>query len=155
MPWLFAPVPIGGREYVDGGVWSPTNLDAAPAGRDTHVLCLNPTASIASTESVLALMRQVARTAVSLEALALRRRGAAVQLVAPNLELRGGDGDELHGPRAAPASARRGLPTGPGGWDDDARRRYGFEPPPALAAVASSASAATLRRRTAFDSART
>ena len=42
VPWLFAPVEIQGREYVDGGVWSPTNLDAAPAGRDTHVLCLNP-----------------------------------------------------------------------------------------------------------------
>ncbi len=30
VPWIFAPVEIGGREYVDGGVWSPTNLDAAP-----------------------------------------------------------------------------------------------------------------------------
>src|SRR5258705_1033 len=30
VPWLFAPVEIGGREYVDGGVWSLTNLDAAP-----------------------------------------------------------------------------------------------------------------------------
>jgi predicted acylesterase/phospholipase RssA len=48
VPWLFAPVTIGTREYVDGGVWSPTNLDAAPAGRDTHVLCLNPTASLAT-----------------------------------------------------------------------------------------------------------
>jgi NTE family protein len=86
VPWLFAPVEIQGREYVDGGVWSATNLDAAPAGRDTHVLCLNPTASIASSESILALMRQVARSAVSIEALALRRRGAAVQLVAPNRE---------------------------------------------------------------------
>jgi NTE family protein len=35
IPWVFAPVEIGGREYVDGGVWSVTNLDAAPAGRDT------------------------------------------------------------------------------------------------------------------------
>ncbi len=86
VPWLFAPVVIGGREYVDGGIWSATNLDAAPAGRDTHVLCLNPTANVASGESILALMRQVTRSAVSLEALALRRRGAAVQLVAPNLE---------------------------------------------------------------------
>src|SRR5947209_256252 len=43
VPWLFAPVKIGDREYVDGGVWSPTNLDGAPAGRQTHVLCLNPT----------------------------------------------------------------------------------------------------------------
>src|SRR3954465_602828 len=30
VPWIFAPVEIGGREYVDGGVWSPTNLDAVP-----------------------------------------------------------------------------------------------------------------------------
>ena len=86
MPWLFAPVTIGGREYVDGGVWSPTNLDAAPAGRDTHVLCLNPTASIPALSNVLAVVRGVSRTAVSVEALVLRRRGAAVQLLAPNAE---------------------------------------------------------------------
>jgi NTE family protein len=86
VPWLFAPVRIAGREYVDGGVWSATNLDAAPAGRETHVLCLNPTASLAGSHSLLAVVRNVARTAVSLEAMALRRRGAAVQTVAPNLE---------------------------------------------------------------------
>ena len=33
VPWLFAPVQIGEREYVDGGVWSPTNLDAVPSGQ--------------------------------------------------------------------------------------------------------------------------
>jgi NTE family protein len=86
VPWLFAPVEIGGREYVDGGIWSPTNLDAAPAGRDTHVLCLNPTASITGSHTLIAAMRSVARSAVSVEALALRRRGAAVQTVAPNME---------------------------------------------------------------------
>ncbi len=84
VPWLFAPVRIGEREYVDGGVWSPTNLDAAPARRDTHVLCLNPTASIPGSSGVMAVIRGVSRTAVSVEALALRRRGAAVQLLAPN-----------------------------------------------------------------------
>jgi NTE family protein len=86
VPWLFEPFEIGGREYVDGGVWSPTNLDAAPAGRDTQVLCLNPTASITGSHSVLALVRTVARSAVSVEALVLRRRGAAVQVVAPSME---------------------------------------------------------------------
>ncbi len=86
VPWLFAPVTIGGREYVDGGVWSPTNLDAAPAGRDTHVLCLNPTASLATSHTLLAVMRNVARSAVSVEALALRRRGARVRTIAPNAE---------------------------------------------------------------------
>jgi NTE family protein len=86
VPWLFAPVEIGGREYVDGGVWSPTNLDAAPAGRGTHVLCLNPIASLAMTHSVLGVVRNVARSAVSIEALALRSRGASVRAVAPNAE---------------------------------------------------------------------
>lgn len=86
VPWLFAPVTIAGREYVDGGVWSPTNLDAAPAGRDTHVLCLNPTASIPGSSGVLAVVRGVSRTAVSVESLVLRRRGAAVQMLAPNAE---------------------------------------------------------------------
>jgi NTE family protein len=84
VPWLFAPVTIGGREYVDGGVWSPTNLDAAPAGRDTHVLCLNPTASIQGSNNLMTVIRGVSRTAVSVEALALRRRGAAVRLLAPS-----------------------------------------------------------------------
>ncbi len=86
VPWLFAPVKIGGREYVDGGVWSPTNLDVAPAGRDTHVLCLNPTASIAGAHTLIGVVRNVARSAVSIEALALRRRGASVQTIAPNAD---------------------------------------------------------------------
>ncbi len=86
VPWLFTPVKIDGREYVDGGVWSGTNLDAAPAGLQTHVLCLNPTANITGNHSVLALVRSVARSALSIEAMALRRRGAAVQAVAPSTE---------------------------------------------------------------------
>jgi NTE family protein len=86
VPWLFAPVQIGGREYVDGGVWSPTNLDIAPASRQTHVLCLNPTAGITGSHSLVAATRNLARSAVSLEALVLRRRGAAVQAIAPNVE---------------------------------------------------------------------
>jgi NTE family protein len=86
VPWLFAPVRIQGRDYVDGGVWSATNLDSAPAGLHTHVLCLNPTANIAGTHSMLALIRSVARSAVSIEAMALRRQGAAVQTVAPSMD---------------------------------------------------------------------
>jgi len=86
VPWLFAPVEIGGTEYVDGGVWSPTNLDVAPAGRETHVLCLVPTASIIGSNSLLAVLRNAARSAASLEAMAVRRRGAAVRTIAPNAE---------------------------------------------------------------------
>ncbi len=86
VPWLFAPVRIGHREYVDGGVWSPTNADAAPAGRGSHVLCLNPTASLAGTRDAIGVFRRVSRSAASVEALALRRRGADVQVVRPSAE---------------------------------------------------------------------
>ncbi|HEY1507446.1 MAG TPA: patatin-like phospholipase family protein [Solirubrobacteraceae bacterium] len=113
VPWLFAPVEIGGREYVDGGVWSPTNLDAAPAGRDTHVLCLNPTASLIGSHRVLTLVRTIARSAMSVEALALRRRGTAVQLVAPSVECATAMGTNYMDPepsdRVIAAAYRQGL----------------------------------------------
>ncbi len=113
VPWLFAPVTIGGREYVDGGVWSPTNLDAAPAGRDTHVLCLNPTASLATRHTMLTVMRNVARSAVSVEALALRRRGARVRTIAPNAECAAAMGsnfmDQEPRTRVLSAGYRQGL----------------------------------------------
>ncbi|MBV9818351.1 MAG: patatin-like phospholipase family protein [Solirubrobacterales bacterium] len=86
VPWLFAPVRIGEREYVDGGVWSPTNLDAAPAGRGTQVLCLNPSASLGTDHALLAVVRRVSRSAVAIESLALRRRGARARVIAPNAE---------------------------------------------------------------------
>jgi NTE family protein len=113
VPWLFAPVEINGREYVDGGVWSPTNLDAAPAGRDTHVLCLNPTASLATRHTMLTVMRNVARSAVSIESLALRRRGARVRTIAPNAECAAAMGsnfmDQEPRTRVLSAGYRQGL----------------------------------------------
>lgn len=84
VPWLYEPARIGGREYVDGGVWSPTNLDVAPAWRETQVLCLNPMAASHGNHSLLAFARTAARSSVSLEELAIRRRGAAVQTVTPD-----------------------------------------------------------------------
>lgn len=43
IPGVFRPVPIDGRTYVDGGAWSPTNIDGATAGSGQRVLCLNAT----------------------------------------------------------------------------------------------------------------
>ncbi len=86
VPWLFAPVQIGDREYVDGGVWSPTNADAAPAGPGTHILCLNPTASLAGSADAIGLIRRISRTAATVETLALRRRGAQVEVVGPSTD---------------------------------------------------------------------
>jgi NTE family protein len=80
IPWVFAPVRIGDREYVDGGIWSVTNLDAAPARRETEVLCLDPTASLRSP------LRQAFRVAISVELQILRRRGARVRHVGPDAE---------------------------------------------------------------------
>jgi NTE family protein len=84
VPWLFAPVEIDGREYVDGGVWSPTNLDTAPVGRGADVLCLNPTASLAGANDLIGVVRRASRSAAAIETLALRRRGARVRTFAPN-----------------------------------------------------------------------
>lgn len=84
VPWLFAPVSIDGREYVDGGVWSPTNMDAAPAGAGSQVLCLNPTANLSGSADIIGVFRRVSRLAAAAEALALRRRGARVRVVGPN-----------------------------------------------------------------------
>jgi len=78
IPGFFRPVRIGGRDYVDGGVWSPTNLDASSAGRGERVICLNPTAQLRSPLSV------VSRSVANAEALAVRRRGASVRVINPD-----------------------------------------------------------------------
>ncbi|HEV7496086.1 patatin-like phospholipase family protein [Baekduia sp.] len=84
IPWVFAPVRIGDREYVDGGAWSTTNLDAAQTGRDTHVLCLDPAASLGGRDRRAVAVRSAFRVASELELQSLRRRGAQVAHVAPD-----------------------------------------------------------------------
>src|SRR5215218_3248822 len=83
IPWVFKPVTIDGREYVDGGVWSPTNLDATPARRGIEVLCLNPTASLGASRSAFGAVRAASQSTALAEALALRARGATVRTIAP------------------------------------------------------------------------
>jgi NTE family protein len=78
IPFYFRAVRIGDREYVDGGAWSVSNLDAAPVGRDTHVLFLHPTAALTQPWA------KAFRLATELELQQLRRRGAQVLHVAPD-----------------------------------------------------------------------
>jgi NTE family protein len=78
IPFYFKAVTIGGREYVDGGAWSVTNLDAAPAGRGSRVLFLHPTAALRQP------WMRAFHLATELELQALRRRGAQVVRVAPD-----------------------------------------------------------------------
>ncbi|HEV2059732.1 MAG TPA: patatin-like phospholipase family protein, partial [Solirubrobacteraceae bacterium] len=88
VPWIFAPVQIDGREYVDGGVWSNTNLDVAPAARATQVLCLNPIASLdIAMASPFGMLRAIAGSTAALETLALRSRGARVRMIGPGHDI--------------------------------------------------------------------
>jgi NTE family protein len=113
IPGYFAPVEIGGREYVDGGVWSPTNLDLARAGPGDRVLCLVPTA-VMGTAPALALRGLAAgwRLATGVEAAAARRRGAAVEIVGPDAGAAGAIGRDLMDPRRRDAVLQAGFGQG-------------------------------------------
>jgi NTE family protein len=99
VPWIFAPVEIGGREYVDGGVWSPTNLDAAPAGRGTEVLCFAPTSALGADSTrgaaAWAAVRRALRAGLQGERAILLGRGAHVRLVEPDAESAAAMGNQL------------------------------------------------------------
>lgn len=84
IPWVFSPVHIAGREYVDGGVWSLTNLDALPAGRGSEVLCLVPTGAAVAARSPLGALRAATHAALLAELLVMRTRGARVRVVTPD-----------------------------------------------------------------------
>jgi NTE family protein len=116
VPWLFAPARIDGVEYVDGGLWSPTNLDAAPAGRGTHVLCLNPTAGLGGRGPAIAAARHLSGSVAAVEAGALRGRRAVVSLLAPDARSAAAIGTDLMDPRpratVLAAAYRQGLLVG-------------------------------------------
>jgi NTE family protein len=46
IPAFFAPVRIDGRRYVDGGVWSVSNLDLVAGQELDLVVCINPMSSL-------------------------------------------------------------------------------------------------------------
>ena len=96
IPGVFRPVVVDGRNYVDGGVWSPTNMDRAPAGRGTRVLCLNPTGSLRPSRlAPFGGIGLLSRSVAAVEALALQRRGAHVTTVAPDAASRVAMGTNL------------------------------------------------------------
>ena len=85
IPGVFRPVRVDGRTYVDGGVWSPTNLDTAIVGAGSRVLCLNPTGSIRPARAFPAgALGAVSRSIAAAEGLVLRRRGAVVTILNPD-----------------------------------------------------------------------
>jgi NTE family protein len=113
IPGVFEPVSAGGRSYVDGGVWSPTNMDAAEVHRGDRVLCLNPTGSLRAAGRMLAgTIGPVSRGVSAGEALALRHRGALVSTVHPDQASAAAMGVNLMDPRGRGAVIEAGLVQG-------------------------------------------
>ncbi len=85
IPGVFEPMRADGRSFVDGGVWSPTNMDGAEIKRGERVLCLNPTASMRFTPAApVGAIGPMSKAIAAAEALALRHRGAVVSIVNPD-----------------------------------------------------------------------
>jgi NTE family protein len=115
IPGVFEPVRIAGRHYVDGGAWSPTNMDAAEVRRGDQVLCLNPTGSMrASMGPIAGALGPMSRGLASSEALALRNRGASVTIVNPDAGAMRAMGVNLMDPRPRAAVIAAGLAQGRG-----------------------------------------
>jgi NTE family protein len=90
VPGYYRPVAIGERTYVDGGLWSFTNLDVLAGQGCDVVVCLSPTSSrergsLVDT-AVCGLLRRSVGARLGREADALRAEGAEVVVVEPSAE---------------------------------------------------------------------
>ncbi len=113
IPGVFQPVRSGGRAYVDGGVWSPTNMDVIEVHRGVSVLCLNPTGSLRPTlGSLTGALGSVSRGVAGAEALALRHRGADVHTINPDAASAAALGTNLMDPARRSAVIAAGLEQG-------------------------------------------
>ena len=115
IPGVFRPIRVDGRDYVDGGAWSPTNMDAAPVSRGEVVVCLNPTASLRPTVGEPAgAIGPVSRAVAAAEALALQRRGARVETINPDADSAAAMGTNLMSAHGRSAVIEAGLAQGRG-----------------------------------------
>lgn len=113
IPGVFRPIAAAGRMYVDGGAWSPTNMDSAALSPGDTVLCLNPTGSLRPTRDSLAgAIGPVSRSIAAGEALALKGRGATVQTINPDRRSVAALGTNLMDPRRREAVIDAGLAQG-------------------------------------------
>jgi NTE family protein len=113
IPGVFRPVQLHGRSYVDGGVWSPTNMDAVSVRRNEPVLCLNPTGSLRfQAGSVTGAFGPLSRSIAATEALALRHRGARVTNVNPDPAAAEAMGSNLMSPAGREDVTAAGLAQG-------------------------------------------
>jgi NTE family protein len=92
IPGFYHPVEIAGRRYVDGGLWSTSNLDILRNADLDLVVCLNPTSSLHPThawnpgERAAAAMQALSGRRLGSEAKKLRAAGTRVVLIQPTTE---------------------------------------------------------------------
>ncbi len=92
IPGFYRPVKIGGRRYVDGGLWSTSNLDILRGAGLDLVICLNPTSSLHPpfawnpVERVAGAMRTLSGRRLGSERKKLRATGTEVVLIQPTAE---------------------------------------------------------------------
>jgi NTE family protein len=92
IPGVYHPVEIGGRRYVDGGMYSTSNLDVIRDEGLDLVICLNPTSSLHPMQAWNPLewaahaIRGASGRRLGSEAKKLRARGTEVVLVQPTAE---------------------------------------------------------------------
>jgi len=92
IPGFYHPVLIGGRRYVDGGLWSTSNLDVLRDEGLDLLICLNPTSSLHPPhawnplEWVAGYTRAASGRRLGSEARKLRAAGTEVVLIQPALE---------------------------------------------------------------------
>jgi NTE family protein len=93
IPGVYQPVEIGGRLYIDGGLYSATNLDLLINAGVDLAICLNPMSSPDSAQGtsklanrLQALAEQATHRSLVAEAEALRQTGTPVVLIEPGPE---------------------------------------------------------------------
>lgn len=92
VPAFYRPVTIGGRPYIDGGVYSTSNLDVLRKEPLDLVVALNPMSSLHAgaprtlAERLALRMRQAAGRRLGSEAKRLRAAGIEVILIQPTVQ---------------------------------------------------------------------
>jgi NTE family protein len=92
IPGFYHPVNIRGRRYVDGGLYSPANLDLMNGSDAELVVCLNPMSSrhggglFEPTGRIAAFIRGDNRRLIDREAVTLKRAGKRVMLIEPGAD---------------------------------------------------------------------
>jgi NTE family protein len=92
IPGFYRASTIGGRRYVDGGVYSASNLDVLRSAGLDVVICLNPSSSLdrgrggSPVERVAAAVRTASGRRLGHEARTVRAAGTQVVLIQPTAE---------------------------------------------------------------------